>query len=322
MTASRSARQGERLEVYERSAPIVREVWRRLDERLTGYPGRIGRLGAAFLKSIGGDGERYFSGPRATPLLHLPIWMARNVPERRLFSVLEATALAYFYARIQDDVLDEPLGRGRPLWLLLGNCLIWDAAEVFFACSESTAYRRACRRALGEFSRATAVEQELVLRHGARYAMSSFVRHSGKAALAEIPLYAVAALQGDFSRARHVAPLVRTLGEAYGLTNDIQGFRRDIAHGHRTFLVAALSRRVAPSKRRDAAALEKALFESDLVERALGRAIRLHERARPSAEALGMRAFTDYSEQRAGYLRRLSGEVSLARLAHAVSRID
>jgi hypothetical protein len=305
------------LEVYSRSARLVREVWKRLERRLEKYPGEIGRYGATFLRSIGGDGERYFSSPRATPLLHLPIWMAKGMTERELVPLLEATALAYFHARIQDDVLDEPLTRGKPEWLLLSNCLIWDATSAFLDCSTRADYRRHCRDALAEFSRATASERRVLLRPDPRYAIRSFAGHAGKAALAAIPLYAVAARQGDWAKMRHVMPLVRTLGMAYGLTNDLQGLERDLAAGHSTFLITEL-KRASPATREDPIGIEQALYRTDVVERTLGRAIRYHERARPFARLLGMSEFSDYTDERTRWLRGWTREATLGRLAQAI----
>jgi hypothetical protein len=306
------------LEVYARSARLVREVWRRLERRLKAYPGQIGRYGATFLKSIGGDGERYFSSSRATPLLHLPIWMASRLTQGELVPLLEASGLAYFHARIQDDVLDEPLTRGRPEWLLLSNCLIWDATSVFLDCSTQAGYRRLCRAALAEFSRATATERRILLRPDPRYAIRSFAGHAGKAALAAIPLYAVAARQGDLAKMRHVMPLVRTLGMAYGLTNDLQGFERDLAAGHNTFLITELKRRALPATVEGPAGVEQALYRTDVVERTLARAIRYHDRARPFARLLGMSSFSDYTDQRIRWLRGWTREATLGRLAQAI----
>jgi hypothetical protein len=309
------------LEVYARNAPLVREVWRRLERRLREYPGQIGRHGAAFLKSIGGDGEHYFSSLRATPLLHLPIWMARGLSRRELVPLLEAAGLAYFHARIQDDVLDEPLTRGKPEWLLLSNCLIWDATSAFLDCSARADYRRYCREAMAEFSRATATERRVLLRPNPRYAIRSFAGHAGKAALAAIPLYAVAALQGDWAKMRHVMPLVRTLGMAYGLTNDLQGLERDLAAGHSTFLITELKRRAPARTFEDPRMVERALYQTDVVERMLGRAIRYHERARPLGRRLGMSAFSDYTDERTRWLRGWTREATLGRLAQAISSL-
>jgi hypothetical protein len=306
------------LSVYQSNAHLIRSTWKRLEKRLTGYPGGIGRMGKDFMKREGGDGQQYFSSPQSTPLLHLPIWMARDISSNTLLKVLEATALLYFYVRIQDDVLDEPLTRGRPEWLLLGNCLIWDATSVFFTISSRPTYHRACGRALGEFSRATAAERVQLLEPRRRYSLKSFQNHAAKAAIAEIPLLSVLAIRDRWAMRPHVEKVVRLLGQAYGLINDIYGFRSDLAASHETFLISELRASQSKSQRKSGPRLMHTLMRTEIIERNIELAIRLHTRANAAAMALGMSAFPEYTDQRTEWLRLWSRQITLARLAYAV----
>jgi hypothetical protein len=302
--------------VYAENDPMIRRLWRRIERRLPRYPGALGELGSEFLDSLAENRAGYFSGDRAAPLVHLPLWLGKGLPGKALLDVLEPTALAYFYVRIQDDVLDEPGSRGKPAWLLLGNALLWDALEGLRRCSAEPRFWRLAGAAWNRFSDATAAERGALFAGQRRYADAAFRAHARKVALAEIPLYAVLALRGDWSGTRHVERLVHLLGCAYGLANDIQGLDPDAAAGHHTYVLSRLDLEV-PARTAAGRPHERAL-QTDLLERVLAQAIDLHEQARPVAHALGLDRFDDYTDERIAWLRRWSDEISLARLARAV----
>jgi hypothetical protein len=287
---------------------------------MNAYPGSIARFGSQFMKSVGGNGERYFSSARATPLLHLPIWLGRELPRPQLIRVLEAIALLYFYVRIQDDVLDEPLTRGRADWLLLGNCLVWDASQIFFGCSARADYHRECRARFGEFSSATAAERAQLLMPRSSYSHASFAQHSRKAAVAELPLLAILASSDRWSERKHARSLIRTLGQAYALVNDVQGFEPDLAASHETFLIAQLRATLPRARRRDGASLRRALLDSEVLQNTLMNAIQWQRRALVPARKLKLPEFPAYTSERIAWLERWSRELLLARLAHVIDR--
>lgn len=307
-------------EAYRANAPLIRQVWRRLERRMRAYPGPIAEFGRQFLESVGGDGERYFSSARATPLLHLPIWLGRGLPRTQLNQVLEATALLYFYVRIQDDVLDEPLTRGHPDWLLLGNCLIWDASQIFVGCSARAGYHRECRARFGEFSSATAAERAQLLMPRVAYSRARFVQHTRKAAVAELPLLAILALSDRWSERTHARSLIRMLGQAYALVNDVQGFEPDLAASHETFLIAELRATLPREQRRDVTSLRRALVESDILHNTLKNAMEWQRRALLPARKLDLSEFSAYTSERIAWLESWSRELLLARLAHVIDR--
>lgn len=306
------------MRVYAENDKLIRATWERIERRMARYPAALNGLGSRFLRRIGRDRVAYFSSPRATPLLHLPLWLGEGLARTRLLDVLEPTALAYFYVRIQDDVLDEPESRGEADWLLLGNAFLWDALDGLRRCSSDRRFWRLSEAAWLQFTDATAAERRQVLGPQRQYSEAAFRAHARKVAVAEIPLYAIMALRGDWSGVRCVTPLIRLLGRAYGLVNDIQGMRPDTASGHTTFVLSTLAREVR-TRRRNRPHDDPAL-ETDVLERMLSRAMALHEQARPIAHNLGMRRFDAFTDERVAWLERWSREISLARLASAASR--
>lgn len=307
------------MRVYAENEPMIRALGRRIEERLSRYPAQLRDLAARFVRATGSDEVAYFSSPRAAPLVHLPIWLGGELGRARLLDVLEPTALAYFYVRIQDDVLDEPGSRGRAGWLLLGNALLWDALDGLRRCSSDARFWRLAGAAWIRFSEATAAERRQLFEPRRSYSEAAFRAHARKVSLAEIPLYAVMAMRRDWSGVRSVAPLIHLLGRAYGLTNDIQGLQPDAASGHATFLVSRLAREVPVRGRRRAH--DDIALETDLLERMLSRAMSLHEQARPMAKALRLDRFDAFTDERIEWLARWSRDISLARLARAATRL-
>src|SRR5690606_27795560 len=152
---------GERrlMRVYQEHEALIHRLWDRLERRVAAYPTEIARQGKSFFVHIQARERRYFSREGTPPLLYLPIWLGRGVDRRRLLDVLEATALLYFYVRIQDDNLDEPETRGHRDWLLLGNAFVWDALEGFRRCTSDRRFWRLASRAWTTFTEATAAER-------------------------------------------------------------------------------------------------------------------------------------------------------------------
>jgi hypothetical protein len=297
------------------AAPLVAEVWERLVRRADGYPPAL--RAAAERHRAGLVGPAYFSHIDASPLLQLPIWSALDagMDPRGLLDVLEGAALAYWYVRIQDDVLDEPgpEGRGDPGRLVLSNAYLWDALALWSRVPDEEFQTRA-RRAWLRFSELTEAER-LQLRGGAAYDVAAFHAHAGKVALAEIPLLAALSLSGRPERADRAGPLVHALGVAYGYVNDVVGVVRDLRAGQVTFLISE-ARREAVSD--DDEAVRRALVSGGLLEDFLERAAAAHRDAVPLGRDIGLACFPEWTAARVARIDELRARLPMLRLAAAL----
>jgi hypothetical protein len=305
---------------YRRNQPLLDRVWDRLDDRFRHYPAPLRTLAGELVRTLGPRPRRYFSGPDAAPILHLPIWAAGPASRRALPILLEASALAYLYVRIQDNVIDEPVTRGRAPHLLLGNVLLGDAIALLARFVQSPRVWDLARSAWTLFSSETESERrQLAANRG--YGAERFRRNARKVALARVPLYAVLAREGRLDRkaTARIDTLVDKLGEAYGLVNDVLGCPRDLQSGAHTYLLASARATLAKHERTDASALRLALATHPLFEAFLARAMRIHARALPIGLSLGLHAMTAFTEERrariAWHLRR----VTTLRLAMALA---
>ncbi len=308
------------MKCYRKNQPILDQVWDRLQRRLRGYPGVLGTLAAEFRTTLGRKPARYFSGPDAAPLLHLPLWLARPGTRRALPDLLEATALAYFFVRIQDNVLDEPVTRGRPPLLLLGNVFLADALAMTARFVNGEPFWQRARQAWQIFALETEAERRW-LAQGRPYGWAAFRRHARKVALARIPMHAVLMREGR-SDARTLAlvdRLIDLMGQSYGLVNDVLGCHRDLMAGTRTFLLASAGATLRASARRDTAALRQAVLARPWFEQFLTRAIRVHRRALPVGVALGVREMAAFTEERVARIEWHLRRASVLRLAVALA---
>jgi hypothetical protein len=278
-------------------------------------------LARELMATLGPKPQAFFCGPDAGPLLHFPIWLANRSLQRSLPDLLEATALSYFYVRIQDNVVDEPATRGKPQLLLLGNVLLADAMALLVSFSPSKTLWSHARSAWMLFSEETERERQQLSTNGL-YSAAAFRRHSRKVALARIPLYAVLARTRRAWPAslRRVDQLIDCMGQSYGLVNDVLGCTRDLASGANTHLLAMARRTLSRAQQRDRKAVERALVGQPLFETFLGRAIVLHRRALSIGEALGIRAMRAFTEERITRIEHHIGQMTKLRLAAALAR--
>ena len=305
------------MRVYEDNAPVIERLRARLARRVAAYPPSLRGLAAGFLERAGAG---YFSLPDAAPLLHLPIWMGRNLAPDTLDDILEATALAYAYVRIQDNVLDEPESRGHPPLLLAANAFLWDALDLYRAHGDARFWALS-RLAWLTFSEETENERRQ-LASDAEYAHAAFVAHARKCALAEVPLYAVMSASGDWRGAPHVGTLVHALSRSYGCFNDVMGFERDLAAGGRTWLLSQ-ARSLACARTGvsapDVGTIRTTLVASELMEALVQEAIATMDAARPAALALGMLPFEDFATARTARLAEVAAKVTVMRLMSALA---
>jgi hypothetical protein len=309
---------------YQQNQDLIDVVWQRIQRRWRGYPAGMRALARELVATLGPKPQAFFSGPDAGPLLHFPIWLAGRSLQKSLPDLLEATALAYFYVRIQDNVVDEPATRGKPPLLLLGNVLLADAIDLLARFAPSLAFWAHAKAAWTLFSEETECERQQIATSG-RYRFATFRRHSRKVALARIPLYAVLARTKQTKQSRQVAfrqvdQLIDCMGEAYGLVNDVLGRSRDLASGANTHLLATARAMLPRSRQRDPKAVERVLIAQPLFERFFARAIEIHRRALPFGEALGIRAMRPFTEERIARIEHHTRQMTTLRLAAALAQ--
>ncbi len=289
------------MQVYAENARTIERLWARLQARIDAYPPALRQLGQRFFAWAG---PGYFSMPDAAPLMHLPIWFGKGVEVGTLDDILEATALAYAYVRIQDNVIDEPEGRGHPPLLLLGNALLWDAMAGFRKHGDDAFWDHS-RRAWLDFSEFTELERRQ-LNVDTPYSHADFVTHARKCALAEVPLYAVMAARRDWTGAAGVPRLVHALARSYGCVNDVMGHARDLESGARTYLwseVRASATRGLPG------VMDTLLAEAGTT---------LND-ARVAAAELGIAPFERFADQRAARIAELQTRLAFVRLTTLLS---
>ncbi len=303
------------MRAYDEASWLVDGVWERLRARVASYPDALRELSEAWFARV--EGQGFFGAPDAAPLLFLPLWADPGGSRESHVSLGEATALAYFHVRVQDNVIDEPDGRSDPPLLLAANAWLWDAFRVW-ADVPHAGFQAAARDAWMRFSAATEAERRQLGRRGA-YPDELFRAHAGKVALAEIPVLAVLARTGRWALAPQVRPLVQALGVAYGRMNDVAGHARDLRAGMATHLLSSV-RGSLPEDAPDEDVL-RAIATAPWLEEALERAAHDHAAALPFAEALGMAAFAGYHEERVARLRAWQTRIALLRLASALAPV-
>lgn len=314
-------RMGATLQCYERNQALLDKVWSRIERRWRAYPQPLRRLANALVATLGPRPHRYFSGPDAAPILHLPIWLAGSQGFPGLLDLLEATALAYLFVRIEDNVIDEPVTRGKPPQLLLGNLLLTDAITLMASFTNSDRFWKHARAAWMMFSGETEAER-IALARRQPYQRAAFRRHARKVALARIPLYAVLARtqKAGGTQVAAVDRLIDHLGEAYGLVNDVLGCSRDLQSGAQTHLLSTARASLPLSQRDDPVALGKSLIAAPYFEQFLRRAIRAQKRSLVAGDALGMRAMADYTKERIARIEHHIRQSTVLRLAVALAQ--
>ncbi|MBM4389526.1 MAG: class 1 isoprenoid biosynthesis enzyme [Deltaproteobacteria bacterium] len=300
------------MNVYEENREMLEQTWARVRARLDTYPGRLGELGFRFFDQVGVDS---LIATDAAPLLHLPLWLRRDVHPQAMGDILEGTALSYAYVRILDNLVDEPESSGSAALMHVANALLWDALDLWRPHANARAWA-ACRDAWLLYSDRTEAERRIVTGRDA-YAFEDFVEHAQKCALAEAPLYLVLSSSGDARTWESVRPLVHELAVSYGLFNDVMGNARDLERGAHSFLLAKA--RALAENRGGGADVERILATTSLQERFLDEAAVALDRARPHAEALDMPNFPIFAEERKARLRQVKEGITLLRLVSSLA---
>ncbi len=302
------------MNVYEENRPRLERTWTRLQARVAAYPELLAALGGGFFERVGAE---YVLSTDAAPLLHLPLWLERPLPEPVLDDILEGTALLYAYVRLLDNLVDEPNSRGSAALVHAGNAMMWDGLDLWRAHAGARAWA-ACRSAWLKYSDRTEAERVVVSGSGP-YLHAEFVDHAQKCALAEAPVYLVLSASGDARNWESVAPLVHALAVSYGLFNDVMGHARDLDAGANTFLVAKARALAGGPGVATGADVRRVLATTALQERFLDEAGAALLQALPFAEALGMPTFAVFVEERRARLRLLRDRITLLRLASTLA---
>jgi hypothetical protein len=322
------------MESYSAGRAEVDAAWDRIDGRLAELPPALARLGRGFLSSLagaGGSSRDYFSNQWATPLVHLPLWMREALrrqgrwprtleADEAVRSILTATMWGYFYIRIQDDLIDErglsPLAGAHAL---LGNICVHEMHRLYGPIAAGTpAFAAAFERAWIEFTECTLREREQLLLDEP-YSAEQFEAHAAKVAFARVPLLAVCALAGVMEeREAAVRVLVHRLGIAYGFLNDIRGWERDAANGHRTYLLARAGWLHGAE---DPATLESRLHEGQVLYGSFSEARAWYDRAAEAARELGLgEEFELFTQERSRWIDERQTQLFSVALALALKR--
>jgi phytoene/squalene synthetase len=309
------------LNFYAPHEELMTTLWERLDARLADLPAPLREQAEGLKQYIDAPARAYFSREDAPPLVLLPLWLGAGLPRAILEDIVEATALLYLFVRIQDDVLDEPQARGRADWLLLGNVLLWDGLSLLRKHVKSPEFWRESRSAWLDFNSATAAERrQLFDETRTSYEEPTFQDHCRKVAVAELPLFAILSLEKRLHLKESVRSLISKLGVAYGLTNDVIGFQRDVVAGMQTHLIAQIRPQVAKISWGNKAVMSAALLQSAEVESFLERARRAHRSANRDAKKLGLAQFPAFTRRRLARLDELERQTLLARLSAALAQ--
>jgi hypothetical protein len=309
---------------YEAFQPTIHSAWEILEGRLAALPPPLDALAHRWLARIS-DAEKghrgYFSSQLAPPLVFLPLWLRERFRREQpavgpsdevTVRLVAATMWGYLYIRIQDDLLDE--ASPERAQTLLGNVCGLELVRLLEASvGGSVAFRSAFERAWLDFSRWTLAEHEQLLSN-TPYRVEHFEQHARKVAFARVPLLALCGLAGRPELEPDVEALIEQLGVAYGLTNDVVGWQKDLSNGHRTFLLARAGFTHGEPLEDARRKVREALYGDGLLVETLDASAMWQRRAAQSAEALGLEEFADYTRERLEFIDKLAYEASVFRL--------
>ena len=323
----------------------VDAAWELCERRFVSFGAPLANLAARFLQDVAGlsgTHRSYFSNPLAPPLLYMPMWLFEQFvhegalsPEMHsnLVQILAGTIQGYLYVRTQDDVLDEPQ-RAQSDLLLLGNacCSGMIATYAQALGSHGHGFWPAFDEAIVDFSRLTLAELKAV-HQDEPYDVERFEQHADKVAFARVPLLAIAALADRLDLKPQICKLVHQLGITYGLVNDVIGWPRDLRAGHRTYLLAlaGLTRtemshidEMGDESTRESARealaerLRDRLYTGRLLHETLVQAARMLDCAKESANAIGLRGFDEFYNDRSAWITALDAQIGALTLARVL----
>jgi hypothetical protein len=225
---------------------LLRSAGARLRRRLRQRAPTLSARTAEWLRWLGGDeahGDRYFTDPRAFPMLLLPWWLEGSIHDSPSpafqADVVYSTICGYYFIRLIDDLMD---GEGPPDRRVLPALIVlhtefeqayhphfpsghpfWEAlAEASYDAAEVAARDAGLER----------IERDDFLRTSAR-----------KVAGAKVPLAAVCHRSGRPDLYEPWSGFVELFGRWHQMLNDLLGWSADLKRGRSTYILSEAERR-------------------------------------------------------------------------------
>lgn len=246
----------------------------------------------------------YF-GPRATPLLGLPVWVAETlraegaaVPEGVVLDAAEGALVGYFLIRVHDDLCDEDLGEPH-VSLLVSAALQARMTGCFArAAGQRDAYWARHDEVWATYADAMLAERAL-LRGPGITTRSELAQVLARYRPLLLPAAAVLAHADRLDVWPTLEAFVEHLGEAVQLFNDVFDAEADLAQGNRTWVVM----RYAPDG--DADRLRRGLLAEGGLTATIDEAADCAGRARAIAEAAGWSGGVEHLDARIVAMREV-----------------
>lgn len=204
------------------------------------------------------EGPGYFFAEMALPIAQFPLWTAhfaaRNSPRREEFSrwsdgalssIVESAVMGYLHVRVQDDLIDEGMGRPDEAMLL---------AEAFF-----TRHQSMLARAVGDDERFWEFFEQSWMRYGEAMLVEALLHEQGgvsdeasfnavieRSLPLAIPVVAVLTRASLWDRVDGCRTFVWLLVRAHQIFHDLLDAERDFAEGRETYVLSLLG---APQER-------------------------------------------------------------------------
>ena len=220
--------------------PLVTEALDRLRRRLLANAPTLAELVRGWTGSLVGGAapERYFTHPDAFPMLLLPWWaeeVVRGVPDRRFQADLAYSSVCgYYFVRMIDDLMDGD--RTPPAGVLPALTVLH--TEFLRVYHRYFGVEDPFWEILADSSLASA---ELAARDAVAgpATRDEFVSTSARKTIgARIPVAAVALRYGRAELQDNWFAFIDRFGCWHQMLNDLLGWRVDLEHGRRTYLLS------------------------------------------------------------------------------------
>lgn len=250
----------------------------------------------------------YFSAPLTLPVLQLPLWVARAaarrgrpIPTAAVEDLVESAAVGYLHVRVQDDLLDEGLGRPAQAMLLAEALLVRHGALIARAVGASERFWAYYEQRWREYGEAMLLEHRLLATRSGydRAAFDAVLRRSQPLAIPGAAALERAGLTEDLS---HLETYVRHLVRAHQLFHDLIDAEKDLAGGNHTHLL----QRFGGAEGREA--LRRRLYLEGGFDAITEEALADLDRAKAAADRAGLPEAVEAAEGRQRLMDRLRRE--------------
>jgi hypothetical protein len=226
---------------------LLRRAGDRLRQRLEKRAPALAAHTEEWLRWLGGDSDagpadRYFTHPRAFPMLLLPWWLEgtiRGSPSRSFQAdVVYSTMCGYYFIRLIDDLMD---GEGPPDRAVLPALIVlhtefeqayhphFPSDHPFWGALTAASY-----------DAAETAARDAALEHIER---DDFLRTSArKVAGARVPLAAVCHRSGRLDLYEPWSDFVDLFGRWHQMLNDLLGWSADLGRGRTTYFLSEAQR--------------------------------------------------------------------------------